>query len=67
MTATRSHHILVVDDEPVNLKLLSTRLKQRGYEISTAGSAEQALAAIKANRPDLMLLHLAVAQCRWFG
>src|SRR5882672_9908712 len=58
MTATRPHHILVVDDEPVNLTLLSKRLAHRGYEVSTAESADAALAIITANRPDLVLLDI---------
>jgi diguanylate cyclase (GGDEF)-like protein len=58
MTATRPHHILVVDDEPVNLTLLSKRLAQRGYQVSTAESADQALAVINADRPDIVLLDI---------
>ncbi len=58
MTATRAHHILVVDDELVNLTLLSKRLRQRGYEVSAAESAEQALTIIQTNRPDLLLLDI---------
>src|SRR5262245_50766586 len=58
MTATRPHHILVVDDEPVNLTMLSKRLAHRGYEISTADSADAALAIIQSNRPDLVLLDI---------
>jgi two-component system, cell cycle response regulator len=58
MTATGPHHILVVDDEPVNLTLLSKRLAHRGYQISTAASADEALAIINASRPDLVLLDI---------
>jgi len=58
MTASRAHHILVVDDEQVNLLLLSRRLAQRGYEVSTAGSAEEALHIIHTNRPDILLLDI---------
>src|SRR5438309_188260 len=58
MTATCAHHILVVDDEPVNLTLISRRLAQRGYEVSAAESAEQALSIIQTNPPDLVLLDI---------
>jgi class 3 adenylate cyclase/ActR/RegA family two-component response regulator len=49
-------HILVVDDMPKNVKLLADVLAIKGYRISTASSGEQALAAIDADPPDLLLL-----------
>ena len=51
-----SAHILVVDDAPKNVKLLADVLAMRGYRISTAASGEEALAAIAADAPDLVLL-----------
>jgi diguanylate cyclase (GGDEF)-like protein len=55
---TRTHHVLVVDDEPVNLAMLEKRLAQRGYRVSTALLAEQALTIIENDRPDLALLDI---------
>jgi adenylate cyclase len=49
-------HILVVDDVPKNVKLLADVLAVRGYRTSTAASGEEALAAIAADPPDLVLL-----------
>ena len=51
-----SAHILVVDDVPKNVKLLADVLAVRGYRVSTAASGEEALAAIAADAPDLVLL-----------
>jgi cyclic di-GMP phosphodiesterase len=48
--------ILIVDDEVRNLKLLDSMLKPEGYEIETAMSGEQTLAAIAHRKPDLVLL-----------
>ena len=48
--------ILVVDDTPVNVKILVDLLTFKGYEISTAASGAEALAKIEANAPDLVLL-----------
>ena len=48
--------ILVVDDEPKNVKLLADILAARGYEIATAGTGPEALAKIRAGSPDLVLL-----------
>jgi signal transduction histidine kinase len=48
--------ILVVDDNPVNVRLLSQMLKARDYRVRTAGSGERALAAARSESPDLILL-----------
>lgn len=53
MSAAR---ILVVDDTPANLKLLTGLLGSRGYEVETAADGEAALAAIARRKPDLVLL-----------
>ena len=49
-------HILVVDDVPSNVKLLTDILTARGYRTTTATSGEQAMAGIAADPPDLVLL-----------
>ena len=50
--------ILIVDDEPINLDILQTRLSVHGYEILTATNGEEALAIATAQRPDLILLDI---------
>jgi len=50
--------ILIVDDERQNRQLLEVLLLADGYELDTAGSAEEALAAVKRQRPDLILLDI---------
>jgi len=50
-----SANILVVDDDPDLLKLLSMRLSAAGYRVTTAESAEQALVKIAMERPQLVL------------
>jgi class 3 adenylate cyclase/AmiR/NasT family two-component response regulator len=50
--------ILVVDDNAANLDILETRLKSRGYEVVTAVDGEDALARVKADLPDLVLLDI---------
>ncbi|MES2464866.1 MAG: response regulator [Armatimonadota bacterium] len=47
--------ILVVDDEPNVVRLIQMHLKRHGYQVETAHSGRQALAKIKANRPDLLI------------
>jgi adenylate cyclase len=48
--------ILVVDDNPMNVDILQTRLTAQGYEVMTAADGEEALAAARAQAPDLILL-----------
>ena len=48
--------ILVVDDMPMNVKLLVDILSVRGYAVLTATSGPEALAAIEQDPPDLVLL-----------
>jgi CheY-like chemotaxis protein len=50
--------ILIVDDNPTNLKLVTYLVRANGYEVDTAGDAEQAVTAIAANRPALILMDL---------
>jgi PleD family two-component response regulator len=51
-------NILIVDDTPDNLRLLSTILTERGYEVGKARNGQMALKAAKAALPDLILLDI---------
>lgn len=50
--------ILVVDDNPVNLKLVRVLLAGEGYDVRTAGNAEDALAMIESFQPRLILMDI---------
>lgn len=50
--------ILIVDDNPVNLKLARVLLTSEGYEVRTATDAEEALAALRTYRPRLILMDI---------
>ena len=50
--------ILVVDDNPMNLDILQTRLSVHGYDILTAADGEEALAVAREKLPDLILLDI---------
>src|SRR5438270_11245499 len=52
----RAPRILVVDDNPDNIILTYELLSSRGYDVTTATSAEAAQSAIRAQHPDLILL-----------
>lgn len=48
--------LLVVDDTPAHLGILTRALEESGFEVRTAASGEEALAAASEARPDLVLL-----------
>lgn len=48
--------ILVVDDDPEIVTMLSTRLTKRGYSVTTASDGSQAIALAKKDLPDVILL-----------
>jgi len=50
--------ILVVDDTPENLDIVSMRLESRGYQLATAVDGEDALEKTYALKPDLVLLDI---------
>jgi CheY-like chemotaxis protein len=52
--------ILVVDDNPRNLKLAFDVLEDAGYEVVEAMDAEQAQIMIDRNLPDLILMDIAL-------
>ena len=52
--------ILVVDDTPDALKLLTEILTERGYRVRPANSGELALASIARNPPELILLDICM-------
>jgi CheY-like chemotaxis protein len=52
--------ILVVDDNPTNLKLVSDVLAFDGYRILKAADAEEAQELIRTSAPDLILMDIAL-------
>ncbi len=50
--------VLVVDDEPLQRKILKTILDDEGYETYTASSAEEGLRIVKEFKPDVVLTDL---------
>jgi two-component system cell cycle response regulator DivK len=50
--------ILIVDDNPVNMKLIRVLLAGEGYEIRTACDANEALTVLQEFRPHLILMDI---------
>jgi two-component system response regulator GlrR len=62
-----SGRILVVDDDPGLLRLLSIRLNAEGYEVVAVESAAEALAALPRFRPDLVITDLRMENMDGIG
>lgn len=52
--------ILIVDDNPVNLRLAARILRLEGYVIEVAIDAEQAQELLRGTLPDMILMDLAL-------
>ncbi|OLP18038.1 hybrid sensor histidine kinase/response regulator [Leptolyngbya sp. 'hensonii'] len=52
--------VLIVDDTPNNLHLLSSMLEELGYEVRCASSGAMALMAVSTEYPDLILLDISM-------
>jgi two-component system cell cycle response regulator len=55
---TDTHKILIVDDEPMNVKLFKAQLAKEGYDTYGASSGEEALTLVPHLNPDLILLDI---------
>ena len=55
---TTQAEILLVDDDPDLLQLITLRLSSAGYRVSTASSGEEALGKLAARRPDVVITDL---------
>lgn len=61
-----SQTILVVDDSPTELKLVSSALAGKGYHVITASDGEDALAKAAAERPALVVLDVVLPRKNGF-
>ena len=50
--------ISVVDDQPVSIKLMQLMLEREGYQVLVAANATEALQAVQASKPDLILMDI---------
>ena len=50
-----SQRILIVEDEPGMIELLTVALEDEGYEISIASNGEQGLQKVENEEPDLII------------
>lgn len=63
---TAPGRVLIVDDVPANVRLLSGILRVEGFDVVTAGSGEEALEVIKVNPVDVVLLDVMMPEMDGF-
>lgn len=54
----KQHSILIADDNPNNLKVLSSMLEEQGYKVRVSQNGEQVMKSVKLMKPDLILLDI---------
>ena len=58
--------ILIVDDSPTERYVLSELLIKNGFSVSTAENGDEALAKIKADKPQLILMDVVMPGANGF-
>jgi DNA-binding response OmpR family regulator len=58
MTPVPDANVLLVDDDPVILKLLQVNFEMEGFRVSTANDGVEGLEKARAVRPDIVLLDI---------
>ena len=61
-----AHRVLVVDDEPNLLEVVTMALRFQGFTVETAGSGREALAAVAKFNPHLMVLDVMLPDMEGF-
>jgi two-component system OmpR family response regulator len=61
-----SHRILVVDDEPNIVDVVSMALRFQGFGVESAGTGADAIAAVASFRPDLIVLDVMLPDMEGF-
>ena len=54
------NHVLVVDDNPIQLKIVISIMEKHGLSVSIASSGQEAFKSIEKERPDLILLDIVM-------
>jgi signal transduction histidine kinase/DNA-binding response OmpR family regulator len=65
-TGAPTNRVLVVDDEPAAVDLITQLLEDEGYQIKGVSSGEEALRALEAEAPDIILLDLLMPEMDGF-
>jgi two-component system OmpR family response regulator len=64
--AAQQHRVLVVDDEPNIVDVISMALRYEGFDVASASTGAEALSAVRDHRPHLMLLDVMLPDMEGF-
>lgn len=59
-------HILIVDDSPTEVMMLSDIVRKGGHRVSTASSAAEGITLARDERPDLILMDVVMPEMNGF-
>ncbi len=62
MSKKQQPKILVVDDQPINIKLIQRKLERQGMDVFVAYNGRECLSAVEKNKPDLILLDIMMPE-----
>jgi two-component system OmpR family response regulator len=65
-TDSTSHRVLVVDDEPNIVDVVAMALRFQGFEVASAATGRDALAAVESFRPEVMVLDVMLPDMEGF-
>ena len=65
-TAERKPRILVVDDDANIRELLTQEFTEAGYQVSVAANGREAIAEVRRERPDLVVLDVMMPEMNGF-
>jgi len=58
--------VLVVDDSPTQLNIMKAPFEEKGFQVVTATDGEEAVAMVKAENPDLVVLDVIMPKLNGF-
>ncbi len=59
-------HILIVDDSPTEVMMLSDIVRKGGHRVSTASNAAEGITLARDQRPDLILMDIVMPEMNGF-
>ncbi len=62
MTKSKVKKVLVVDDDPVVIRLVKELLKAQGFAVETAKDGIDAMIMVQKNKPDLIILDIMMPE-----
>jgi len=54
--------ILIVDDQPINIKIVQRKIEKEGMEVLVAGNGHECLDIVSKNKPDIILLDIMMPE-----